>query len=737
MVMTTAPLMITPATATASTSAVTSDPILTTGDIIDNHDADDEQHTVGTRSIATGNVNGNDDAIDKDNDTTNKGIKPYTGPETSSPTKVPWFTWRSSPPNNTNNDQNINNLSGNSNLKNPDIKDEVKIDNQIESAAGSSSIVPVNNEGYLKRGLSYIYRRNLTSGDNNNNMANNIGNSTNNKNDVGSTNDEMKEPINPNSLTNVLIPPHAYDEYLKEYKNWKEKMELLNNPKIEETVTKKDQKTEDNNNNDNNNKVNEPEVAVRITHKKDIPRGNYDDSGDIREGIHTNAEDTEVFFQEPNILVPSIDILPVDNTWKSITTSITNELKKINSGTQTIVKPKVLSRRDPNNLFFEITNGGQRSIKILIIGVHGFFPTKMLRKFLGNPTGTSTKFINEAEATIKNYFSDKKDYKIEISKIALEREGRVFDRVDYFYDIMKNYEKEMNEFDYIYFASHSQGCPVTFMLLSRLLNDKLLKLETVNYYENEDIDENDGYKYTKKIISVLCMNGINNGPFYGADQTLLVRSLRTIEHDHFMELFEFQNFESKHSIELLKSLKICYLNGIKVTYVGTINDQLVPLYSSMSLFIGHPNIFRATFIDKKTETPNFLKTLINDGTQLINLGINDRMLIKEISSSLEGTLMGGGHSTAYQERQVYELAIKFSLETNILKKNEEIKYKPYKLETNPFRLPWCMRSLLYDIEKNLGQSETIKLHKEYNEWHPISKQQQQLKYRLTGLKSFL
>lgn len=78
-----------------------------------------------------------------------------------------------------------------------------------------------------------------------------------------------------------------------------------------------------------------------------------------------------------------------------------------------------------------------RPIRVLIVGVHGFFPTKIIRPFIGEPTGTSTKFVTEAEEIVKEYF-DQHKVPIEISKIALEREGEIFDRVDFFYEVMKH-----------------------------------------------------------------------------------------------------------------------------------------------------------------------------------------------------------------------------------------------------------------------------------------------------------
>lgn len=73
---------------------------------------------------------------------------------------------------------------------------------------------------------------------------------------------------------------------------------------------------------------------------------------------------------------------------------------------------------------------------------------------------------------MKEYF-DQHKVPIEISKIALEREGEIFDRVDFFYEVMKHWSKEINNSDFIYFVSHSQGCPVTIMLLAKLIDQNI------------------------------------------------------------------------------------------------------------------------------------------------------------------------------------------------------------------------------------------------------------------------
>ncbi|EJS42463.1 YML020W [Saccharomyces arboricola H-6] len=468
--------------------------------------------------------------------------------------------------------------------------------------------------------------------------------------------------------------------------------------------------------------------------------------------------------QFPNIVVPSFDILPKRTIWNTFTSTILklkteywdsrppsrireeegaqdpqNQIKEGTNAGVNVEKNEeplehnreTLYRVDPWKKINLLSDYQSRPIRVLLVGVHGFFPTKIIRPFIGEPTGTSTKFVTEAEEIVKEYF-DQYKVPIEINKIALEREGEIFDRVDFFYEVMKHWSKEINNSDFIYFVSHSQGCPVTIMLLAKLIKNGVINLDNSQFF-NDEIQ----FCSSKKIISILAMAGINNGPFYGADQTLFVRAYQTIEKDSLRELFEFQKFDSKQSQSLIEGLRTVISNNVKITFVGSINDQLVPLYSSTCLFVNHPNIFRAIFIDRGSQTPAFITRIVKIAGSLLDLGYNDHGIIKEISGSLAGTLTGGGHSSIYNEKQVYHLGIKFALETTDLSEIFPVEYSPYKLSelgANPYRLPWCMRGLMYESNKHFSNEEIKMLFKEFEEWEPETKQLKDIKNRLNGLK---
>lgn len=109
--------------------------------------------------------------------------------------------------------------------------------------------------------------------------------------------------------------------------------------------------------------------------------------------------------------------------------------------------------------------------KAIAIGVHGFFPAPLIQKVLGQPTGTSIRFSNYAAASIKTWCQERqpevKD--VEIEKVALECEGTIADRVSTLWKLMLNWLSHLRQADFILVACHSQGVPVAFMLIAKLI----------------------------------------------------------------------------------------------------------------------------------------------------------------------------------------------------------------------------------------------------------------------------
>lgn len=264
--------------------------------------------------------------------------------------------------------------------------------------------------------------------------------------------------------------------------------------------------------------------------------------------------------------------------------------------------------------------------KAVAIGVHGFFPMRLVRTVLGEPTGTSIRFANSAAAAIKRW-AEKNNVEVEIEKVALEGEGKVGDRVEMLWKLLSNWMDHVRTADFVLLAAHSQGVVVGVQLLARLIEEGCVK--------------------EKARIGFTAMAGINLGPFYHLPTTILTGSAK--------ELFEFQKPESAPSQKYIQALEVILKHNVRVLYVGSIDDQLVPLESSSFSNISHPYIFRAVFVDGRVHAPDFLSHLVGFAMKLRNQGISDHGLIRELSSPLAGSLYGGeGHSRIYDDEQVYE-----------------------------------------------------------------------------------
>lgn len=407
--------------------------------------------------------------------------------------------------------------------------------------------------------------------------------------------------------------------------------------------------------------------------------------------------------------------------------------------------------------------GPLRKVKrVLIIGVHGFFPTKMIRPLIGAPKGTSLKFANEAEKAVLRYFvdngmiNDHESHDMSIQKIALEKEGKIIDRVEFFSNIMTKWKDELNMADFIFIASHSQGCVVSIILLAHLIQNGILE------------------RPAEKRLGILGMAGVNNGPFYGIDKTFFMKAYSAIEHDSLMELFELTKFDSPQSLAYKEAIQTIISVNVKICLVGSINDQLVPLYSALASHVFHPNIYRACYIDHATKTPLFIRTLISLCCQLQNMGYFDNNVLKELSPILAGPITGSGHSKIYNDGKVYDLGLKFILDTDDLviprtpsafestKKDVMLSQLPVtnsvylkefnvgKIGTNPYVLPWCLRGLVFNVEKNWreaepqitlnpkaksGRDEINMLYELFDQWKPDTKALRDLKFRLNGIRA--
>lgn len=257
------------------------------------------------------------------------------------------------------------------------------------------------------------------------------------------------------------------------------------------------------------------------------------------------------------------------------------------------VRKYFLGGHEPESPHLQRAKEPLRIKKALAIGVHGYFPAAILQKVLGQPTGTSIRFANAAATAIKHW-TESQGYSCETEKVALEGEGFVSDRVDTLWKLLLNWIDHIRTADFILVACHSQGVPVALMLVA-----KLIQFGCVNSAR----------------IGVCAMAGVNLGPFAEYRSRFFGGSAG--------ELFEFSRPNSLVSQKYQGALRVVLNYGVRIVYVGSIDDQLVSLevrinslhaipYTSRLTFfqsstfsnITHPYIYRAVFVDGRIHAPD-------------------------------------------------------------------------------------------------------------------------------------
>ncbi|KAK4456209.1 hypothetical protein QBC34DRAFT_389266 [Podospora aff. communis PSN243] len=400
----------------------------------------------------------------------------------------------------------------------------------------------------------------------------------------------------------------------------------------------------------------------------------------------------------PNLLLPSFG-----KTYRQ---------KDNPSVVQQITQLILRTRQKPTKHVF-LTKEPPKIKKALAIGIHGLYPANYLRSVIGQPTGTSIKFANHSAEAIRRWTDSHGCEECEIEKVALEGEGKIGERVENLWRLLLNWIDHIRKADLIMIGCHSQGVPVSIMLLAKLIELGII---------------------TTAKIGICAMAGVSLGPFpdYRSSMGMLMGTAA--------ELWEFADPQSEVSKRLEASIKVVLSYGTRITYVGSMDDQLVPLESAIYAPAHHPYIYRAVFIDSRIHAPDFIAHLVGFALKLRNLGVSDHGLVRELSTSLAGSLYSGeGHSRLYDDEQVYDLAVTHALETTDVGNVAcEVHQRQSLSNPNPYHLPWIMRGLLEeDFVRTELNSETAELLRQFDDWKPVTKALKDVKYRLEAVRSKL
>ncbi|KAL4077817.1 hypothetical protein J3A83DRAFT_4087667, partial [Scleroderma citrinum] len=392
---------------------------------------------------------------------------------------------------------------------------------------------------------------------------------------------------------------------------------------------------------------------------------------------------------------------------------------------------------------YDVLRGCQR---IVVIGVHGWFPGAVARTFIGEPTGTSDKFVNRVVQALDE-FQDKHSVKLtKITKIPLEGEGTINRRVEKLYQILVSNEEWMNdlrEADAIFVATHSQGSVVSTHILDRLIADRHLRttLNTDTTVLATGVASG-SVQATRPPQRICCMAlcGIHLGPLrYLNTSSLLSPYIHYFESTAARELFEFQNTESAISKDYVKALRNVLDNGIKMVYVASLNDQVVGLYSGLFTSVSHPLILRALYIDGDAyHSSDFLSKLLVLILRIRNAGLPDSGLLTHLSEATAGSLSGIGHSTPYEELATYTLAINYLFLANSgCEGQAELTTEPFNAltEQNDYEIPWALRDLVADDRiAQLFSEELVSLRDAFRDWHPKTAILREVKRKLQPIQ---
>ena len=365
--------------------------------------------------------------------------------------------------------------------------------------------------------------------------------------------------------------------------------------------------------------------------------------------------------------------------------------------------------KEPELKHLSLVKAPPRIRNALVIGVHGYFPGTMVQSILGRPTGTSIKFADMAAKSIRKW-TRSRGYDCQVKTAALEGEGKIAERVELLWKLLLNWIEEIRKSDFVLIACHSQGVPVAIMLVAKLVQFGCISAARVG---------------------VCAMAGVNMGPFGEYKSRWISGSAG--------ELFEFSNPDSRVSTNYSAALDVLLKAGVRLTFIGSIDDQLVSLESSLFSTVTHPHIFRAVSIDSRIHAPNFLSHLVGFVLKLRNLGVQDHGIIRELSTPLAGSLYSGeGHSRIYDDDAVYDLAVSFALETSALTNIPMSRRVISATSGNPYILPFAMRGILEeDFVRSELQEEAQQLLQEFDEWRPTTKTLKDVKFRLEGVRSKL
>lgn len=214
-------------------------------------------------------------------------------------------------------------------------------------------------------------------------------------------------------------------------------------------------------------------------------------------------------------------------------------------------------------------------------------------------------------------------------------------------------------------------------------------------------------------------------------------------------MFEFTDPNSLVFVKYRESLGYILESGTKVVFMGSMQDQVVPLYSAVMSTVHHPNILRSVCMDDDDDA--FLSALVVFALILHNRGLSDHQLLAHMSSQLLHPF-NNSQPQLYEDPKVYMTAVRYMFDTTEPFGNLERIFVANKNKTrmdhqvmstknqqeNPFYLPWILHAIFTDtaiLADDTLRHELTQLLSLFELWNPKSYRLKELKYRLDPLSS--
>ncbi|GMM38738.1 hypothetical protein DASC09_060770 [Saccharomycopsis crataegensis] len=341
--------------------------------------------------------------------------------------------------------------------------------------------------------------------------------------------------------------------------------------------------------------------------------------------------------------------------------------------------------------------------KLLVVNIQNFLPLELL-KYVDDKSvysvDSSKAIINLARrwGQSKGFDTDT----LEIELLTLRGKNLVTDQVENFFEIIiKNWIMKFSECDYLLFVGNFNSGPIAVHILSKCFK-KYKKIFA-------DISK----------IGIISINGIWSGPLITNNEkksrdkndTSTRKSKRsrsndsnvdagnvTIESTYSVkkeiehldkkianEMFQYADPDSEYSYWLDYDIRhLLSQSNVKISFIGSMNAKLVPLYSSLCCQFSHPNINRLVYMNNKGKLfSKFVVNLVKVCVTVKNLGYDDyNMLVylsdylirnsmnPMISSSSKPNLLHEDCASIYQHEETFQSALQFCLETTNLVLND-------------------------------------------------------------------